>query len=174
MKNMRLVYLTVFTTALIYSCNNKDTPLKEIIKADKLWLDSIIHKSDTSWIKPYRNNSFVTSEYYVDRKDSIVTQLMKDSAGTVRQITIAKYDNYRLFFAEYYANGQLMAHLPLDSKGKYDGLARLYFETGVVKSEGAYQHGFYTGKWVNFDINGKKVSTDEYNQNGQLVKTTSQ
>ena len=156
---------------LFYSCSENNKPVKEIIKADTKWLDSIKNKSDTSWIKPYRNKDFAIAEYYVDRKDSIVTQLMKDSAGTIRQINIAKYDMVRLFFAEYYANGQSMGKLPLDSAGKYHGVAKFYYKNGVVKSSGLFRHGLYYGEWRNYDEKGKNISTDQYDSNGQLIKT---
>jgi antitoxin component YwqK of YwqJK toxin-antitoxin module len=166
------VWLTLFLIIVLNSCYHKDKEAKKIIRVDTNWLDSIKRKSDTSWIKPYRNNEFVTSEYYIDKKDSIVTQLMKDSAGAIRQIIIAKYDNIRLFFAEYYANGQLKASLQFDSTGKYNGQAKYYYQNGQVKSEGIFVHGFFSGQWKNYDEKGKFISKDEYDENGQLIKTT--
>jgi antitoxin component YwqK of YwqJK toxin-antitoxin module len=157
---------------LICSCSGNKNSGREIIKINKAWLDSIKNKSDTSWTKRYRNKDFVTAEYYVDKKDSIVTQLMKDSAGIIRQIIIARYDNTRLFFAEYYSNGQLKARLPLDSIGKYNGQAKYYYQNGQVKSEGTFTHGFFSGQWKNCDEKGKLISKDEYDENGQLIKTT--
>ena len=166
---MRYFYsLIIFV--LTYSCSDNKT-VKEIIKVNSSWLDSIIKKSDTTWIKSYRNQEFVTAEYFVDRKDSIVAQLMKDSSGTIRQISIAKYDQVRLFFAEYYANGQLKAHLPLDKEGRYDGQGKFYYEDGTVKSRGEYHHGFYYGNWMNYGKDGKQSSTDIYDSTGQLVKS---
>jgi antitoxin component YwqK of YwqJK toxin-antitoxin module len=166
------LWLSLFLIIVFNSCYHKDKEDKKIIKVDTNWLDSIKRKSDTSWIKPYRNNEFVTSEYYIDKKDSIVTQLMKDSAGTLRQIIIAKYDNIRLFFAEYYANGQLKAKLPLDNMGKYNGQAKYYYQNGQVKTEGTFTRGFFSGEWKNYDKNGKLISKDEYDEDGQLIKTT--
>jgi antitoxin component YwqK of YwqJK toxin-antitoxin module len=166
------VWLTLFLIIVFNSCHHKDKETNKIMKVNTNWLDSIKQKSDTSWKKPYRNNEFVTSEYYIDKKDSIVTQLMKDSAGTIRQIIIAKYDNIRLFFAEYYANGQLKASLPLDGMGKYNGQAKYYYQNGQVKSEGTFIHGFFSGKWKNYSENGRLISKDEYDENGQLIKTT--
>lgn len=154
-----------------FACTSKEKVKREIIRIDHAWLDSITRKSDTSWIKPYRNNEQVTAEYYVDRKDSIVTQLMKDSAGNIRQITIAKYDQVRLFFAEYYSNGQMMARLPLDNTGNYNGEGRFYFEDGRVKSTGQFAHGFYTGEWKNYNKQGVLLSIDIYDENGQLITT---
>jgi antitoxin component YwqK of YwqJK toxin-antitoxin module len=169
---MRIPWIVFFMT-IYYSCSQKDKIPKEIIKVNTNWLDSIKQKSDTSWTKLYRNNEFVTAEYYVDRKDSIVTQLMKDATGLIRQINIAKYDNIRLFFAEYYANGQLKARLPLDEAGKYNGLAKYYFEDGNIKSIGLFNHGMYAGEWKNYNEKGKLVSRDQYDSNGQLIKTIS-
>jgi antitoxin component YwqK of YwqJK toxin-antitoxin module len=167
---MRILMILILIT-FMYGCSDKVEGGREIITVDTHRLDSIKRKSDTSWVKSYRNNEFVTAEYYVDRKDSIVTQLMKDSAGIIRQINSAKYDKVKLFFAEYYANGQLKANLPIDSAGKYHGTATLYYETGLKKSKGDYNHGFYTGEWKNFDDAGKLISTDVYDEKGQLVKT---
>jgi antitoxin component YwqK of YwqJK toxin-antitoxin module len=171
MKNMRLIYLLIVSFIIIRCSENKTG--REVIKIDIVWLDSIKMKSDTSWIKPYRNKEFATAEYYVDRKDSIVTQLMKDSAGTIRQINIAKYDNIRLFFGEYFANGQLKASLPLDNMGKYNGHCKYYYENGQIKSEGTYSHGFLSGKWKNFDTKGKLTSIDKYDESGQLQSPVS-
>jgi antitoxin component YwqK of YwqJK toxin-antitoxin module len=162
----------LFLTIVLYGCSPHDRVAKAIIKADMQWLDSIKHKSDTSWIKRYRNNEFVTAEYYIDKKDSIVTQLMKDSAGTIRQIIIARYDHTRLFFGEYYANGQLKASLPLDSMGRYHGQGKYYHEDGQVKSEGLFNHGLFSGKWKNYNEKGSLITTDEYDTNGQLIQTS--
>ena len=168
---MRSFFLLMFAIILLAGCSGKKDSIKELIKIDNAWLDSIKRKSDTSWIKPYRNNEFVTSEYYINRKDSIVTQLMKDSAGTIRQVSIAKYDLVRLFFAAYFANGQIEAEIPLDYLGKKNGPEKFYYPDGQIKSEGIFLNGFYSGEWRNYDEKGKLVSTDEYDSNGQLIKS---
>jgi antitoxin component YwqK of YwqJK toxin-antitoxin module len=161
----------LFLSLSVCACSEQTISKKEVIHIKKEWLDSIIHTSDTSWIKPYRNNEFVSAEYFVNKKDSIVTQLMKDSAGTIRQVSIAKYDQVRLFFAEYYANGQLKAKLPLDGLGKNDGAGCYYYENGQIKSEGIFHHGLFAGQWKNYGEKGKLISTDEYDSNGQLLKS---
>jgi antitoxin component YwqK of YwqJK toxin-antitoxin module len=163
---MRLIYPLIVSLIIVSCSENK--PTREIIKIDIAWLDSIKNRSDTSWIKPYRNKEFTTAEYYIDRKDSVVTQLMKDSSGTIRQINISRYNNIRLFFGEYYSNGQLKASLPLDSLGKYNGPCKYYYETGQIKSEGTYSHGFLSGEWKNFNPKGKLTSVDKYDESGQL------
>ena len=166
---MRFFYSIIILLS-ICSCN-ENKPVKEIIKVNRTWLDSIKQKSDTSWVKPYRNQEFVTAEYFVNKKESIVTQIMKDASDTIRQINISKYDNILLFFAEYYPNGQLKAGLSLDKEGKYNGPGKFYYEDGTVKSSGIYHHGFYYGNWTNFGKDGKLSSTDIYDSTGQLVKS---
>lgn len=166
---MRILGIASFLV-LFFSCSQNKSE-KHITKVDRKWLDSIKSKSDTSWIKKYRNKEFATAEYYIDKKDSIVTQVMKDTAGIVRQIITAKYDNIRLFFAEYYVNGQLQAKLPLDNNGKYNGKAEFYYENGNLKSSGIFMHGLYSGEWKNYDEEGRQISTDTYNSKGELVKT---
>lgn len=94
---------------------------------------------------------------------------MKDSAGSIRQIIIAR-KNVRIFFARYYANGQLQADLQLDEFGQYHGTAVFHYENGQVESTGNYDHGIKTGQWKNFDTTGKLISTGLYNKNGQLIK----
>jgi antitoxin component YwqK of YwqJK toxin-antitoxin module len=158
----------------IYSCgNSKTTAPKEQVTISQQWLDSIKKSSDTIYSKPYRNNEFVSSDYYINRQKGITCQVMRDSAGVARQVIIVE-KAVRIFTGEYYANGQLKAKLPLDSTGRYDGAAKFYYESGIVKSEGSFRSGFYSGNWKNYKENGTLVSTDQYNENGQLVKSVPQ
>jgi hypothetical protein len=170
---MRSFIALLFCTILLYSCieQKKHTavlPVKTTV--NKHWLDSIIAGSDSNSIKPYGRRDFVTAAAYFNKKDSVVCQVMRDSAAVVRQIIIAK-KNVRLFFAQYYDNGQLQASLPLDALGQYDGKAAYYFTDGTMGQEGSYIHGFKQGKWKNFNNEGKLVATDEYNDKGQLVSS---
>jgi hypothetical protein len=137
---------------------------------DNNWLDSIRKQSDTTYEKKYRNSEFTVAEYLIDTKNSTVCQLMKDSLGKIRQIVIAK-GNKRTFTAGYYRNGQLMADLPLDSNGAYNGMAKLYYANGRFKKEGKFVHGFYNGIWKNYDNTGVQVSSEFYDSDGQLIKT---
>lgn len=159
---------------LFFSCSQQDANV--VVKAKKTidhrWLDSVIKQhSDSTYTKPYKRTDFVTAAWYINKKDSSVCQLMRDSADTVRQVIIAK-KGIRTFFAQYYENGQIQADLPLDEFGQYHGAAVYYYKDGTVENSGAYIHGLKNGQWENFDVNGKLVSADEYNINGQVVKTT--
>ena len=135
-----------------------------------MWLDSVCKAADTSYIKKYGTLKFATAEYYISRKDSLGCQVMKDSSDSIRQIITTKKSK-RNFFAEYYPNGQLIAQLPLDSFGQYSGASKYFYQTGIVESEGAYKSGLKTGAWKDFDINGKLISINEYDSNGQVIKT---
>lgn len=142
---------------------------KEVNVIRKEFLDSVKKNSDTTYTKPYRNNEFVFADYYINRKDSTLCQVMRDSASHVRQVIITRKSS-RVFTAEYYSNGQLKALLPLDSDGKFDGLSKSYYENGCLKSKGAYYHGFYSGRWEQYNIDGDITRVEEYDRNGQLIR----
>jgi len=154
------IALVIFSIILLFTCTQQNHRGK-LITINKPWFDSIKSKSDTFYIQHYRNSDFVTAEYFVNRKDSTICQVMKDSMGNIRQILVAK-KNRKLFGAEYYKNGQLVASLPIDAEGKYNGNATFYYENGIVKSTGAYTDGFHVGNWRNYNTEGVLVSTDVY------------
>lgn len=132
------------------------------------FIDSVIKKSDSSYQKEYYRSDFVTAQYYVSKKDTTVCQLMKDSAGLIRQIIIVRKDT-RVFFGSYYKNGQLQADLPLDAFGQYHGTGKFYYEDGSLQSTGNYNHGFKTGAWKVYDKKGRELTTDNFDQNGNLI-----
>ena len=146
-------------------CGNP--PDKKDKALDKL--DAFIKQSDSSYNKPYYRTDFVTAWYYINKKDSAVCQVMKDSANNIRQVIIAKKD-VRTFFAAFYPNGQLQADLPLDGFGQYHGDATYYYPSGHTESSGTYEHGIKTGDWKYFDEKGKLLSTEKYDNSGQLIK----
>lgn len=167
---MKAYSLFIALLFLVGSCKNASEQSEIIVKQlNQHWIDSIIHASDSSYVRNYKRTDFVTAHFYIHRKDSTVAQFMKDSAGTIRQIIVAK-NQVRHFFAQYYPNGQLQAELPLDPFGQYNGLSTYYDSTGRIISTGAYLHGFKTGKWKSFNPEGKYLSTEEYNSNGQLIQ----
>jgi antitoxin component YwqK of YwqJK toxin-antitoxin module len=165
MKNLHFTYLA--TVLFILSCNH---PKKPATNLDQDWLNSIIEKSDSSYSKPYYRTDFVMAYYYINKKDSTLCQMMKDSAGLIRQIIITKKD-IRTFFGQYYSNGQLQAELPLDNYGHYHGPATYYYKNGIIQSRGIYKNGLKNGKWDNYDEKGKLISLEEYDEIGQLIKT---
>ena len=165
---MRIFFSFLTLIILFVSCTNHtgNTNAKTI---NRPWLDSIIKNSDSSYTKPYKRTDFVTAVFYINKKDSSVCQLMKDSADSIRQIIIAK-NNVRSFFAQYYANGVLQASLPLDQFGQHHGTATFYYEDGSIQSTGNFNHGLKTGDWKVYDEKGKLTATDKYDNNGQLMQ----
>ena len=166
---MKIVSSFILSLVILSCSQNKSHSNAVLKKLDKAWLDSIIKNSDSSYTKPYKRSDFVTAEFYLNKKDSSVCQVMKDSAGIIRQIIVAKKD-IRSFFASYYSNGQLQAGLPLDEFGQYHGAAIYFYQDGMVESKGEYVHGVKNGQWKSYDANGGIISTDTYDKNGQIVK----
>jgi len=170
---MRFTVFIIFCFVL-FGCIQHNAILNQVAKktVDKNWLDSVIkNHNDSTYNKPYKRTDFVTAYFYINKKDSSTCQVMKDSASTVRQIIIAK-KGIRNFFAQYYANGQLQAELPLDELGQYHGLGSYFYEDGTVESSGRYVHGFKNGQWKNYDNKGQIISTIEYDINGQPIQPT--
>lgn len=164
----QIVYIFVITIIICSCSHQKNSSAPGAKTIDRNWLDSIIKVSDSSYTKPYKRTDFVTAVYYVNKKDSSVCQVMKDSADSIRQIIIAKKD-IRTFFAQYYANGNLQANLPLDEFGQYHGTGTFYYEDGNLQSTGSFNHGLKTGAWKVYDEKGKIMATDNFDKNGQLI-----
>ena len=160
---LRLILL-IPVLIFLFSCKQNDS----VKNLDRVWLDSIIKNSDSSYEKPDYRTDFVTASYYINKKDSTVCQIMKDSAGIIRQVIIAKKD-VRIFFGAYYKNGQLQANLPLDEFGQYHGTGKFFYEDGNLQSTGTYSHGFKTGEWIVYDEKGKLTATDSYDNNGNIM-----
>jgi len=163
---MKIIFF-VATISVLFITSCKQQNVNDKILATK-FIDSVIKKSDSSYQKAYYRSDFVTAQYYVNKKDSTVCQLMKDSAGIIRQVIIAKKDT-RIFYASYYKNGQLQADLPLDTFGQYHGTGKFYYEDGSLQSNGNFNHGFKTGAWKVYDKKGKETAIDNFDQNGNLI-----
>lgn len=167
---MKFLFVIVIFSAsfAFYAC--KEVQSEMVLKTyDKHWLDSVIMVSDSSYSKPYKRADFVTANYYINKKDSSVCQVMKDSFNIIRQIILSKHD-VRIYYAAYFSNGQLQADLPLDAFGQFHGTATYYFINGKAQSTGKYNHGFKNGKWEIYNEEGDSISTEEYNENGQMSK----
>jgi len=162
-----IIYSLLFF--FLFSCRQKQSCEK--ITFNQSILDSVKKKSDITYTRKYRTEEFAFADYFLNRKDSTVCQIMKDTGGIVRQVIMSK-KGIRFFTAEYYDNGQLKAKLPFDTNGKFDGEAEYYFENGCIKSNGNFVHGFFYGEWRNYDERGNLISTDSYDDNGQLISSS--
>ncbi|MEO5944744.1 MAG: hypothetical protein ABIP30_14940 [Ferruginibacter sp.] len=134
-------------------------------------LDSIKRSADSIYAKEYFTRDFAEAIYFKNTKDTTLTQVMKDKDSIVRQVIITK-NKKRLFYAQYYGNGQLIAKYNLDDFGQYDGYSEEYYQNGEVRSSGFYSNGFYIGKWKNTDSLGNYISTDEYNNDGRKIRSS--
>jgi hypothetical protein len=152
----------------VISCRNKMEGPVEVIRIDPSFIDSIRKESDTSYTRSIGAGEFYTAEQLLDREDSTITKILRDTAGRVTGM-VQYRKGIRTFIGEYYINGQLKGKIPLDDKGQVHGEARYYYEDGRVRSEGAFQHGLYAGTWKLYDARGKLGSTEWYDSNGQLV-----
>lgn len=128
-------------------------------------LDSITKNSDSTYSKKYRTRDFATADYYLFKKDSSLCQVMKDSAHTIRQILVTR-KNTQTYFAQFYANGQLIADVKLDDFGQRDGNATYYYQNGNIKSSGIYHHGLAAGEWKEYEENSRTISIINYDSNG--------
>jgi antitoxin component YwqK of YwqJK toxin-antitoxin module len=157
----------LFTSLIFtfFSCAKKNDTEKKLVHS---FIDSIIKHSDSSYQKLYYRTDFVTACYYINKKDSTLSQFMKDSAGNIRQVIVTKKDT-RIFFAQYYPNGKAQADLPLDSFGQFNGTGKFFYKDGNLQSAGNYKHGFKTGDWKVYDEKGKITATDSYDDNGNLI-----
>jgi antitoxin component YwqK of YwqJK toxin-antitoxin module len=152
------------------SCNdNNKPPFVHTKKINEQWLDSITKNSDSSFIRNYHRTDFVTAAYYISNKDSTICNVMRDSLNYVRQIIISKNDK-RIYFAQYYANGQQVMETKLDSYGQYNDSAFSYYENGVLKSEGIYKHGLSVGIWKEYNEKGDLKRILNYDSNVVIIK----
>ncbi len=85
---------------LMYSCTSGTQYKPKKITADLPMLDSIKNKADSIYSKKYPGNDLSIAEYFINRNDSTMTQVMKDSAGMIRQIIIAR-NNTRIYTASF-------------------------------------------------------------------------
>lgn len=162
--------LPVLFILIVSSCKTKTTAAKQRILLNELWLDSLQQSSDTQYNRVYRNAEFVTADYFVNRSAHTVCQVMRDPAQHPRQIILMKNDK-RVLAATYYANGQLVTSLPLDSNGRCEGLSVTYYPDGNIKCSGSFSQGLYAGEWKYYSEKGDLIYTEQYDRQGQLVKT---
>ncbi len=165
MKTNAVIIFFILLTAC--GCIHKKNSFVPTKKLDTVWLNTVIEQSDSFYSKPYKRTDFVTAYFYIGKKDSSICQVMKDSAGQVRQVLITKKNN-RFRLEQYYANGQLIAAIPINKNGVNHGTATYYFENGKVKTTGNFNAGLYEGVWHNFNENGKEVAPTTYDVNGNI------
>ena len=169
MTTKTLLVTSLFILILSVGCKTKKLPQPIKSTFDHSLIDSIKSKADTFYSSRYPRTDISLAEYYVNRKDSTLTQVMKDSLGRIRQVLMVK-NKLRIFSAQYFTNGQVMADYHFDSFGQYDGPSKEYNEYGGIQRQGVYRSGMHVGKWKNYNSKGKLISIEEYNNEGQQIK----
>ena len=171
--SMRLT-IFIILVVLFSSCEEKNvvSSAVEPIRISMTRIDSIRINSDTGYNRIIGAKEFYSAEQWISKDGQTVTKILKDTIGRI-SVLVQFRNNIRITYEEYYPEGQLKAKLPLNSKGQFEGLATYYYPDGRIKSYGYYINGFFNGNWKNFDSNGYFISTDIYDQNGQLTKTVS-
>ena len=156
---------------LIVACSCKQSKLSdiEVIKFNPKIIDSLKQASDTSYTEIIGASDFYTADYYITRKDSITTKILKDSLGNVAAINKSK-NSQTFFAAEYYINGQLVGQTKFIS-GKVDGPATYYYANGRIKSIGQWHDFKQSGTWKDYNVQGKLEKITHYNDDGKIVKT---
>lgn len=162
---MREIFLIILFPVyfLIQGCKPGTQIKPQKITANIAMLDSIKNNADSIYSKRYPRNDISKADYFINQKDSTLTQVMMDSMGMIRQIVIVK-NKIRIYTACFYPNGQLTAKYEFDDFGQFTKGSREFYENGFVKSEGNYKNGFRSGKWKSYDTTGKYSNTIEYDQ----------
>ena len=170
--NKKLLLIIGMVITGLFACNSerKRSAIEVYMAPGKEWLDSLHKASDTTFGKRYGGVDFYKTEFNVNKKMGTLTQIMLDSNDHITQIVVAK-DNKRIFFKEYYSNGQMKSKLSLDSTGQFDGPAKYYYEDGRIQKEGNFKNGFYSGSWNNYDKEGYITSVEKYGESGELLTT---
>jgi len=158
---------------LITSCDqlHEARSALEPIHISMTRIDSIRSNSDTGYSRTIGAKEFYSAEQWISKDGHTITKILKDTVGRITALVQFK-DNIRIAYEEYYPEGQLKAKLPLNNQGQFEGSANYYYPDGRIRSSGNYVNGFFNGSWKNFDSTGYLVSTDIYDQNGQLTKTS--
>lgn len=162
---MRIFYCGTLILFILISCNQNKSAEKKLV--DIVYIDSIKNLADTSFYKKQYTADFAAATYYGNRKDSVLMQIMKGKDSSIKQVIVTK-NNRRIYFAQFYNNGQQKAVYNFDSYGSNDGQSSEFFENGNVKEQGNYKAGFRIGEWKTFDSTGKELSKARYNENGQV------
>ncbi len=118
---------------------------------------------DLLTLEKYRDDKLV-----VDSEESVILDLrnsyypdgtIKSTGGYVdgmKEGTHRYYDNEgNIEGAEIYSRGEKTAEGIIDEKGDYQGLWKLYYETGELKAEGEFENSERIGEWTFYHRNGE-------------------
>ena len=156
---MRSFYCALMIALIISSCGGNNNIEKKSV--DLALIDSLKKTADTSFYKELLTEDFAAASYYGNRKDSILMQIMKGSDSSIKQIIVTKNDR-RIYYAQFYDNGQQKALYNFDGYGTNDGASSEFHENGQVKEMGIYKAGYRIGEWTFYDSLGNEVEKKKY------------
>lgn len=167
---LRLAGFLLFTFYFSTSCRQNIPNEYQIKRVNLPYLDSVMKTADSVYHKNQYTAELASADYYRNEKDSLLMEVMKAKDSSIRQVIITK-NNRRIYFAQFYDNGQMKGEYHFDESGANDGSSKEYYRNGQVKEEGDYKNGFRTGGWQQYDSSGKKTEILKYNDNGQAEQT---
>ena len=80
---MTVRHTLLYIPLLFLSCNYKEISPIEVIKFDKRLIDTLVSVSDTSYSTFIGRNDYYTIDFYLTKRDSLITKILKDSLGNV-------------------------------------------------------------------------------------------
>ena len=170
-QNMAIRKILLCFVITLFSCKQRETSAIEITKFDKKLIDTLKTTSDTIYSSFIGRHDFYTADFYAIKKDSIVTQILKDSLGNVVGLNKSK-NGIVLFAAEYYPNGQIIGETQF-KPGTHDGPATYFYPDGRISSKGQWHNYAQVGVWKEYKENGNLVATIYYDSSGKIIKTDS-
>jgi hypothetical protein len=142
----KIVLLSVFISALIFSCNDSTVAGKtDSANGNKKGLSV----SDPLAPQPHKVNDTIFNGDYIDRYENGVIYMKGEVSGGVRVGEwITFYRSGKEWSRGIYVNGLRQGH----------GVS--YYESGQKSSEGEYKDDKMIGKWQFWDENGNVVEKD--------------
>lgn len=153
----------------LFSCKQRESSAVEIIKFDNKLIDTLKKISDTTYSTFIGSHDFYSADFYVIKKNSTITKILKDSLGRVVGLNKSK-NGMTTFAAEYYPNGQLMGKIQFNS-GTIDGPAVYYYSDGRIKSIGLWHDFAQVGVWKSYKENGELQTIINYDSSGKIIMT---
>jgi antitoxin component YwqK of YwqJK toxin-antitoxin module len=117
------------------------------------------------------DEALVSEEMYKEGKKSGVAKTFFPGKG-VAEVVTWKNDAQEGAWEQYFDDGVVKLRCAYKNDQK-EGPITVFYPTGQKFTTGQYLKGLPEGTWISYDLDGKIIGTDVY-QNGVLVKTTKQ
>lgn len=105
------------------------------------------------------------TEYYPDGKVKVKATFKDDKPeGVWRQYS----EDGEIEVSYFYKNGIIIGEGIITEQGERNGNWKEYFDNGILKGEGYYDHDVKVGPWVYYHMNGKIEQTGTFDSLGRL------